>query len=93
MTLLLWFAVFFLIANSIACLGRVLAGPTLADRILGVNVIATNTMVVLALMSVLLDQGFWLDVAIVYALLGFTLTLVASRLVETGRLRFREARR
>jgi multicomponent Na+:H+ antiporter subunit F len=90
MSALLWGAVFFLLVNSAACLWRVLAGPALADRILGVNVIATNTMVVLVLMAVLLDQGFWLDVAIVYALLGFTLTLVASRLVETGRLRFRE---
>lgn len=87
---LLWGAVFFLLANSMACLWRVLVGPTLADRILGVNVIATNTMVVLALLAVLRGQGFWLDVAIIYALLGFTLTLVASRLVETGRLHFEE---
>ncbi|MGK7297424.1 MAG: monovalent cation/H+ antiporter complex subunit F [Candidatus Wenzhouxiangella sp. M2_3B_020] len=90
MNALLWAAVFFLLINSLACLWRVLAGPTLADRILGVNVIATNTMVVLALLAVLLEQGFWLDVAIVYALLGFTLTLVAGRLVETGRLQYGE---
>lgn len=90
---LLWGAVFFLLLNSLACLWRVLAGPALADRILGVNVIATNTMVVLALLAVLRGQGFWLDIAIVYALLGFTLTLVASRLVETGRLAFRERTR
>lgn len=90
MNALLWFAVFFLLLNSLACLWRVLAGPTLADRILGVNVVATNTMVILALFAVLLEQGFWLDVAIVYALLGFTLTLVAGRLVEAGRLQYRE---
>ncbi len=93
MTLLLWIAVFALLLNSLACLWRVVAGPSLADRILGVNVIATNTMLVLVLLSILREQGFWLDIAIVYGLLGFTLTLVASRLVETGRLRFREGAR
>jgi len=92
-TLLLWIAVFALLLNSLACLWRVVAGPSLADRILGVNVIATNTMLVLVLLSILREQGFWLDIAIVYGLLGFTLTLVASRLVETGRLRFREGAR
>jgi len=90
MMLLLWIAVFGLLLNSLACLWRVLAGPSLADRILGVNVIATNTLLVLVLLSILREQSFWLDIAIVYGLLGFTLTLVASRLVETGRLRFRE---
>lgn len=90
MTPLLWIAVFGLLLNSLACLWRVVAGPSLADRILGVNVIATNTMLVLVLLAILRDQGFWLDIAIVYGLLGFTLTLVASRLVETGRLKFRE---
>lgn len=90
MTLFLWGAIFFLLLNTLACLWRVLAGPALADRILGVNVIATNTMLVLVLQAVLRNQSFWLDIAIVYALLGFTLTLVASRLVETGRLEFRE---
>lgn len=93
MTLLLWVAVFGLMLNSLACLWRVVAGPSMADRILGVNVIATNTMLVLVLLSILREQGFWLDIAIVYGLLGFTLTLVASRLVETGRLRFREGAR
>ena len=62
MNALLWVAVFFLLLNSLACLWRVLAGPTLADRILGVNVVATNTMVVLALLALLLEQGFDVEV-------------------------------
>ena len=90
MNVLLWSAVFFLLLNSLACLYRVLAGPMLADRILGVNVIATHIVVVLVLLALLLEQGFWLDVAIVYGLLSFTLTLVAGRLVETRRLRLRK---
>ncbi|MDT8437883.1 MAG: monovalent cation/H+ antiporter complex subunit F [Wenzhouxiangellaceae bacterium] len=93
MNLLLWTAVFVLLANALACLRRVVAGPTLADRILGVNVIATHTVLVIALLARLTGHGFWLDIAIVYALLGFTLTLVAGRLVESGRLAFREPRR
>jgi multicomponent Na+:H+ antiporter subunit F len=90
MNVLLWGAVFFLLLNSIACLYRVLAGPVLPDRILGVNVISTHIVVVLVVLAMLLEQGFWIDVAIVYGLLSFTLTLVAGRLVETRLLRLRE---
>lgn len=84
---LLWGTVVFLLANAFGCLWRALAGPTLPDRILAVNVMGTKTLVVLVLLGLALDQGLWLDVALVYGLLSFTITLVLSRLLETGRLR------
>jgi len=93
MNALLWGTIFFLLFNSLACLYRVLAGPVLADRILGVNVISTHIVVLLVVLSVLLEQGFWVDIAIVYGLLSFTLTLVAGRLIETRLLRLRERTR
>lgn len=87
MTAVLWGTVVFLLVNAFACLWRALAGPTLPDRILAANVIATKTMVVLVLLGLALDQGLWLDVALVYGLLAFVITLVFGRLMETGQLR------
>ncbi|MBS3743495.1 MAG: cation:proton antiporter [Wenzhouxiangellaceae bacterium] len=84
---LFWAVVIFLLINAFACLWRGLAGPTLPDRILAVNVIGTKTMVVLVLLGLAREQGIWLDVALVYGLLSFTVTLVASRLLETGLLK------
>jgi len=84
---LFWGVLIFLLINAFACLWRGLAGPTLPDRILAANVIGTKTMVVLVLLGLAREQGIWLDVALVYGLLSFTVTLVASRLLETGRLK------
>ncbi|RFF28028.1 MULTISPECIES: monovalent cation/H+ antiporter complex subunit F [unclassified Wenzhouxiangella] len=87
MTTLLWGTILFLLVNAFVCLWRALAGPTLPDRILAANVIGTKTLVVLVLLGLALDQGLWLDVALVYGLLSFTVTLVFSRFLETGRIR------
>lgn len=87
LTPLLWGTLIFLLINAFACLWRGLAGPTLPDRILAANVIGTKTMVVLVLLGLAREQGVWLDVALVYGLLSFMVTLVASRLLETGRLK------
>ena len=86
MSSLLWGALLFLLINALACLSRVILGPTLPDRIIAANVIGTKTVVVLVLLGVILDQVIWLDVALVYGLLSFTLSLVVGRLIETGRL-------
>lgn len=83
---LLWGALLFLLVNALACLTRVMLGPTLPDRIIAANVIGTKTVVVLVLLGVALDQVIWLDVALVYGLLSFTISLVVGRLIETGRL-------
>jgi len=86
MNALLWGALLFLLLNAFACLVRALLGPTLLDRMVAANVIGTKTLIVLVLLGTALDQGLWLDVALVYGLLSFTLSLVVGRLIETGRL-------
>lgn len=86
MSNLLWGAILFLLVNALACLGRAMLGPTLPDRIIAANVIGTKTVIVLVLLGVILNQVIWLDVALVYGLLSFTLSLVVGRLIETGRL-------
>lgn len=86
MNTLLWATLLFLLINAMACLSRAMLGPTLPDRIVAANVIGTKTMVVLVLLGVARDQVIWLDVALVYGLLSFTVSLVVGRLIETGRL-------
>lgn len=87
MSALLWGGIVFLLVNAFACLWRALSGPTLPDRILAANVIGTKTLVVLVALGLVLEQGLWLDVALVYGLLSFAITLVFGRLLETGRIR------
>ena len=77
--------VFILLA--IVMLYRVYAGPTLQDRLLAVNVLGTNTVVVLALLSVALEEPWFLDIALIYALLNLLMALVVTKYtVERGGL-------
>lgn len=70
-------AVFILFA--IALLYRVVRGPSMQDRVLAVNVLGTNTVVVLALLAVGLDENSLLDVALIYALLNFLMAVAISK--------------
>ncbi|HKL30567.1 MAG TPA: monovalent cation/H+ antiporter complex subunit F [Natrialbaceae archaeon] len=64
---------------------RVVRGPTLPDRVVAVNGIGTATVVVLVLLAVGLDEGGLLDVALVYALLNFLLSLgLAKFAIDRG---------
>ncbi|WP_267643549.1 monovalent cation/H+ antiporter complex subunit F [Haloarchaeobius amylolyticus] len=66
---------------------RVVVGPSTADRVVAVNVIGTATVVVIVMLGAALDEPGFLDVALVYALLNFLLSLGLSRYsVERGGL-------
>lgn len=70
---------------AIAMLYRVVKGPTMQDRVLAVNVLGTNTVVILALLAAGLDEPWFLDIALVYALLNFLMSIAISKFtVERG---------
>jgi len=68
-----------------ALLGRALLGPTVQDRVVAVNAVGTVTVVVIALVGATLDEPEFLDVALVYALLNFLLSVALSRVLVEGR--------
>ncbi|HVP77399.1 MAG TPA: monovalent cation/H+ antiporter complex subunit F [Thermodesulfobacteriota bacterium] len=62
------------------CLYRVVRGPGVFNRIVGVNVIGTKTLVILALMGFLYKRvDMFVDICLVYALLNFISTLAAAK--------------
>lgn len=64
---------------------RVVRGPTMQDRVIAVNAIGSNTVIVLALVAAALGQPGFLDIALVYALLNFILSIAISKfIVERG---------
>ena len=71
-----------LVAVTIS-LYRVLKGPTIIDRIIGVNVIGTKTIAVIVLTGYLFDRvEFFIDIAFLYALINFVGALALSRYFE-----------
>jgi Multisubunit Na+/H+ antiporter, MnhF subunit len=70
---------------AIALVYRAVVGPTMQDRVIAVNAIGTNTVVILALVAVIAGEQMFLDVALVYALLNFLLSIAISKFtVERG---------
>ena len=64
---------------------RAAVGPTTPDRVIAINGVGTTTVVVLALLAGALGQPDLLDIALVYAMLNFLLSLgVAKFAVERG---------
>ncbi len=82
--------VFLLVAASLMLLAvamfyRAITGPTTQDRVLAVNVLGTNTVIVLALLAEALGEPSLLDIALVYALLNFLMAVAISKFtVERG---------
>ncbi len=79
-----------LLIGLLLLLIRALRGPTVFDRILAVNAMGTKTVVLVACIAFLdLAQGspgFFLDTAIVYALINFIVTLAILKYIQFGRL-------
>ncbi|WP_276259751.1 cation:proton antiporter [Haloglomus litoreum] len=64
---------------------RLFRGPTVQDRVIAANAMGTTTVVVIALLGAALGEPGYLDVALVYALLNFLLSVgLAKYVVERG---------
>ncbi|WP_299264919.1 monovalent cation/H+ antiporter complex subunit F [Halorientalis sp.] len=70
---------------SVVIVYRIVRGPTMQDRVIAVNVVGTNTVVIIALFAAALDSPGVLDIALVYALLNFLMSIAISKFtVERG---------
>lgn len=58
---------------------RCIAGPTVYDRILAVNAFGTHTVVAIAVLGVITNTVFFLDVALTYGLINFISTVAMLR--------------
>ena len=57
---------------------RSIIGPRSTDRIVSVNMLGTMTICSIAILSVLLDEGYLADVAMIYAMISFVAVLMMA---------------
>ena len=60
------------------CLVRAIIGPKIADRIVSVNMMGTITIVIIAVLTVLLNEGYLADICIIYAMISFLAVVVLT---------------
>ena len=67
----------------VLCLIRAVIGPRIADRLIAVNMMGTMVMVMIALLAVVKNQGYLVDICLIYALISFLAVVVLTR-IYTG---------
>jgi len=72
-----------LMMGVFATLFCVFRRPNILDKVLVVNLIGTNALVILILISYISNRGACLDVALAYALLSFIAIVVFARYIES----------
>ena len=60
-----------LAAMVFMCLIRAIKGPRIADRIVAINMMGTMTMVIIAILAVKMNEGYLVDICIIYAMISF----------------------
>ena len=67
-------------ALMLACLIRAILGPRIADRVMSINMIGTIAIMMIAILSVRQNEGYLVDIAIIYALLSFLSVVVLVKI-------------
>jgi multicomponent Na+:H+ antiporter subunit F len=63
---------------------RIVRGPTTPDRVVGLDTIGTNVVAIAVLFALQTGKGFFVDVALVLAIIGFLSTIAVARYVTEG---------
>ncbi len=84
-------ALVFLAVMVILCLIRAIIGPRIADRVVAVNMMGTMVMVIIAILALLLGEGYLVDICIIYAMISFLAVIILTK-VYMGVYRERKQR-
>lgn len=76
-------ALIFLAIALVLCLIRAIIGPRVADRLVAVNMMGTMIMVIIGILSVKMQEGYLVDICLIYAMISFLAVVVLTK-VYTG---------
>jgi multicomponent Na+:H+ antiporter subunit F len=62
---------------------RVIFGPTPWDRLTAVNLISSKVVMIMVAAAVFFERRIYLDVALVYAIIGFVSIIAISKFLES----------
>jgi multicomponent Na+:H+ antiporter subunit F len=68
-----------LVLLFIATFVRAVKGPSIADRIVAVNMMGTQIIVMIAVIALFIGEGYLADVALLYAMISFLAVVVLCK--------------
>lgn len=61
------------------CLLRAIIGPRIADRIVATNMMGTLVIAIIAILAVMLEEGYLADICVIYAMISFLAVIVLTK--------------
>ncbi|MBO5246940.1 MAG: sodium:proton antiporter [Eubacterium sp.] len=58
---------------------RAIIGPRVADRIVAINMMGTMTLAIIAILAVMKQEGYLVDICLIYAMTSFLAVIVLSK--------------
>jgi multicomponent Na+:H+ antiporter subunit F len=68
------------------CLYRIIRGPTIPDRVVGVDIFGILVVGICAIISILTEKSFILDIGIAWVILSFIGTLTLAKYLTGKKL-------
>ena len=75
---------FILLFSMFMTLYRFLKGPTISDRVVAFDVMSIMSVSLLVILSLYFQRDFYLDIALVFGLIGFLGSTIFGRYIERG---------
>ena len=86
MTDLLTVLLYIQIAMSAVCLYRIIRGPTIPDRMVGIDIFGILVVGICAIIAIQTDKSFILDIGIAWIILSFIGTLTLAKYLSGKKL-------
>jgi multicomponent Na+:H+ antiporter subunit F len=86
MTSLIDIYLYILIGLGFLCLYRIIRGPSIADRMVGIDIFGILVVGICALLVIKTGRDFIIDIAITWAILSFIGTLTLAKYLSRKKL-------
>jgi len=86
MTTFIWVCLILVLLSIAGLLYRVLRGPSIPDRLIALDAIGVMLISAIALLSVIFDTGFFMEVILLIAIMSFIGTVSFSKFIEKGEI-------
>ncbi|MCD6472388.1 hypothetical protein J7K55_04630 [Candidatus Aerophobetes bacterium] len=83
---ILTIVIFLLLINSLVSVYRIIIGPTHQDRLIGLNLILSQVTAIMVIAAVNFHRAIYLDVALVYAILGYISIIAITKYLKGKKL-------
>ncbi|HJF30604.1 MAG TPA: Na(+)/H(+) antiporter subunit F1 [Sporosarcina psychrophila] len=82
----IWICLILVILSIVGLLYRVYRGPSIPDRLVALDAIGVMLISAIALLSILFDTGYFMEVILLIAIMSFIGTVSFSKFIEKGEI-------